>query len=410
MAQPDKPDTGSLTCLGRAVILFFIIASAGGAYYFLAMRDKPASGNGSSGTSSSSSSSGGTNTSNNGPTVQIGIAYGTEKKEWLTWAVEQFEQAPDGKNIKVNLIPMGSLEGAQALLAGNEKINVWSPASAIYKDTFLQDWEIKRGGNPILKEENLALTPMVFVMWEERYQAFIKKYKTLNFRTIGDALQEKGGWDTIAQKPEWGLFKFGHTHPNQSNSGLATLLLMTHEYYSKPRQVDLKDVVNAEFQTWLQTLEHGVSGLSNSTGTMMKEMVLKGPSSFDVLFVYENVAIEHLNNAQGRWGSLRVIYPAQNMWNDNPYYIINAPWSSPAQREAAEVFLKFLLKEPIQRQALVNGFRPANLSVPIKGDNSPFTLGQKFGISIDLTTIVEPPKAEVITNLLTSWQRSQAGR
>src|SRR5262249_55677506 len=196
-----------------------------------------------------------------------------------------------------------------------------------------------------------------------------------------------------AQKPEWGLFKFGHTHPNQSNSGLATLLLMTHEYHGRPKQVDVKDVANAEFQTWLQKLESGVTGLSNSTGTMMKEMVLKGPSSFDVLFVYENVAIEHLNNAQGRWGSLRVVYPAMNMWNDNPYYIINAPWSDPAQRNAAETFLKFLLREQIQRQALVNGFRPANLSVPIKGDASPFTTGQKFGISVDLTTIVEAPKA-----------------
>src|SRR5258708_29845806 len=102
---------------------------------------------------------------------------------------------------------------------------------------------------------------MVFVVWEERYQAVIQKYKTLTFKTIGEALQEKGGWETIAQKPEWGLFKFGHTHPNKSNSGLATLLLMAHEHQNKSKGLEVKDITNAEFQTWMQNLERGVTGL-----------------------------------------------------------------------------------------------------------------------------------------------------
>ena len=39
----------------------------------------------------------------------------------------------------------------------------------------------------------------------------------------------------IAGKPEWGLFKFGHTHPDQSNSGLLTLVLMAYEFAGKRR-------------------------------------------------------------------------------------------------------------------------------------------------------------------------------
>jgi hypothetical protein len=70
---------------------------------------------------------------------------------------------------------------------------VWSPASAVYKDVFVQDWQVKYGGNPISKEDALALSPMVFVMWEERYNAFVQKYKAVNFNTIAQALQEKGG-------------------------------------------------------------------------------------------------------------------------------------------------------------------------------------------------------------------------
>jgi Ca-activated chloride channel family protein len=161
-----------------------------------------------------------------GPTAEIGIAYGTEKQRWLQWAVEQFAITPAGQRIKVNLIPKGSLEGAQAILAGDQKIHVWSPASALYEDVFTQEWQIKHGKAPFVRKEALALSPMVFVLWAERYEAFVAKYREVAFVTLGQALREPAGWEAIAKKPEWGIFKFGHTHPNQSNSGLMTLVLM----------------------------------------------------------------------------------------------------------------------------------------------------------------------------------------
>jgi Ca-activated chloride channel family protein len=251
---------------------------------------------------------------------------------------------------------------------------------------------------------------MVFVVWDERYQAFLQKYKTVSFATMGQALQEKGGWETIAQKPEWGLFKFGHTHPNESNSGLMTIVLAAYSYQKKTKGLELKDVVDVGFQNWLQGFERGVSGLSNSTGNMMREMVLKGPSSYDALFVYESVAIDYLKNAEGRWGQIRVVYPEYNAWNENPYYIIDATWSSKAQRKASETFLSFLLSEPIQKESLVHGFRPANANVPVKFPDSPFVKYADYGVKVDLGKICEPPRAEVVNNLLQSWQRSQANR
>jgi ABC-type sulfate transport system substrate-binding protein len=157
-------------------------------------------------------------------------------------------------------------------------------------------------------------------------------------------------------------------------------------------------------------MERGASGLLNSTGNMMREMILKGPSSFDALLVYENVAIDYLKNAEGRWGQLRVAYPSKNMWNDNPYYILDVPWSSAAHREAAEAFLEFLMTEPIQKEALAHGFRPGNPSVPIKVAGSPFESLAPYGVRVDLGSICEAPKAEVINNLLASWQRNQGSR
>lgn len=393
-------DEPRLTFLGKLLVFLFILGCAYGAYALFAKKPLVAASSGSSTRSSN------TEPASNSRNVQIGIAYGTEKQRWLQWAVEQFAATKEGRDIKINLLPMGSVEGAQALLASDQRIQVWSPASALYKDVFVQEWSLKNNKNPILREESLALSPMVFVMWQERYAAFVAKYQEVSFKTIGQALAEPGGWDAIAGKPEWGVFKFGHTHPNQSNSGLMTLLLMSYDFHNKSRGLVMKDLLDPAFQTWMLSIEKAVTGLSNSTGNMMKDMVLRGPSSYDALFVYENVAIDYLKNAEGRWGELRVVYPRFNAWNDNPYYIIDAPWSSAEQRRAANAFCDFLLTEPIQKASLQHGFRPGNPAVPIRVADSPFVQYQNFGLRVDLTSASEAPSAEVITNLLAIWQRS----
>jgi hypothetical protein len=392
------------TFLGKFFIFAFIVACGYGAYRMY-IRSKPAAGSQPS-SSASSPSPGVASFGANAPEAEIGIAYGTEKKLWLEWAAKEFASTDAGRKVRVNLIPMGSLEGAQSLIAGDQRINVWSPAASLYKDSFVQDWTLKYSKPPILKEESLALTPMVFIMWDERYQAFIKKYGSISFDTVAKALAESTGWQAIAGKPEWGLFKFGHTNPSSSNSGLVTLMLMAYDHTQKTKNLSPADVVDAGFQQQLGTVEKAVT-LSDSTGTMMREMVLKGPSAYDALFAYESVAIDYLKSAAGRWGELHVIYPRLNMWNDNPYYIIDATWSTPDQRKAAEVFLDFLMSDRVQRQALVHGFRPGNTNVPVIFPESPFVTYQRFGLRNDIGTICENPKGDVINNLLAAWQRAR---
>ncbi len=341
--------------------------------------------------------------------VEIGVAYGSEKRRWFEEAVKLFAAAPEGRGIRVNLMKMGSLEGAHAVLDGNQKIHVWCPASSMYRDVFAQEWQIRHSGDPIYKEKVLALTPMVFVMWQERYAAFEQKYKEVNFNTIAEALQAAGGWDGIAGKPQWGLFKFAHTHPLRSNSGLQALVLMAYDQQQKSNDLQVADIVQPDFQKWLGGLERGVSGLRESTGDMMEEMVRRGPSSYDAVMVYESVAIEFMKYAEGRWGRLQVVYPAHNMWNDNPYYILRTDWTTDDHHRAAEVFLDFLMSRPIQEKSLVHGFRPGNVEVPVLGEESPFAKYEKFGLRVELPTMCDMPSPQVINNLQQTWQRSAGG-
>lgn len=185
--------------------------------------------------------------------------------------------------------------------------------------------------------------------------------------------------------------------------------LMACDFHKKSRNLMLKDILNPDFQSWMNGVESATTGMSNSTGNMMRDMVLRGPSSFDALFVYASVVIDYLKSAEGRWGELRVAYSKQNAWNDNPYYVLDTAVSPPDQRRAAAEFLDFLLSEPVQRESLKHGFRPGNTAVPIKFPESPFVLYERFGLKIDVGAISDTPRAEVINNLLASWQRGRAG-
>jgi hypothetical protein len=346
--------------------------------------------------------------------VTIGVAYGTEKQDWLKWAADEFAKTPQGRGVRIDLKPMGSLEAAQAIVRGDKTIHVWSPASSLYKDVFVRDWTAGHPGtNPIAKESPLALTPMVFVMWDQRYGPFVKRYRELNFRTAGQALAEKGGWGAIAGQPDWMFFKFSHTNPNSSNSGLVALALMGYEFAGRPSGLAGRDITDPRFQSWIRELERSLtgaaSGLNSSTGYLMTAMVQRGWSTYDAVYVYESVAIDRLKQADGRWGPLRVVYPKYNMWNENPYYLLDVPWSDEEHRRSAGALLEFLLSEPVQREAMAHGFRPANVNVPTRDADSPFVRLEPAGVRGDVPGVFcEPPSAEVLENLLLAWQRGQA--
>jgi ABC-type Fe3+ transport system substrate-binding protein len=338
--------------------------------------------------------------------TEIGIAYGTEKRKWLTWAVDAFKQTPEGKNVTVRLIPMGSVEGAEAVLKKDQRIHVWSPASSMVEGLLADKWEKEYGKTPIYSDAILALTPMVIVMWEDRYQAFVSHYNEVNFKAIASALNERTGWAAIANKPEWGIFTFGHTKPTHSNSGLLTLLLTAYDYHDLFRGVKAKHIMDEGFLTWLEAFSDGANASETSTGKLMRAMLQRGPSTYNAVMVYENLALSNLDIAEGRWGKIKVIYPTRSVWNDNPYYILDTPWSSDDHKTAAQLFQNFLLSEAAQREARDKYlFRPANVEVPIMGDGSSFD-ALKDIVNIDVS-VIQRPSGEVLENLINIWARFQ---
>jgi ABC-type sulfate transport system substrate-binding protein len=182
---------------------------------------------------------------------------------------------------------------------------------------------------------------------------------------------------------------------------------MTLEYYGKRRGLEVGDVLKPEYQTFVKETEKGVTRFETSTGTFMTEMVLYGPSKYDIAVVYENLAIAQVENARGRWGNLKIYYPALTVWSDHPIVLIDQPWVTPAQQAAARKWVDFLRARPQQELALRFGFRPSDPTVPLKSadPSNPFNRLAGNGVKVDLPPVADTPDGAVVRALLTMWSR-----
>ena len=344
-----------------------------------------------------------------GEKTRVRLLYSTEKAAWLEEAVKSFESKEP--TVGVELVAKGSLEAVEAILEGQEKPTIWSPADFVAIQLLADDWKTKHAGSQIIGSgahapQPLVLTPLVFAAWEDRGKVLDTDGKGIPWSRIRDAVAADEGWPGIGGDSSWGFVKLGHTDPTLSNSGLQALLLMAHAFHGKRSGLEVADVIDTKFQEFLQTIEKGVPKFGKSTGTFMTDMVLYGPSKFDVVVSYENLAIQHIPNARGRWGNLRVYYPEQTMWSSHPAALLEADWVSAAQKAAAEKLMTYLRSKPVQQAALSHGFRPSDPSIPIVGGStSPFESAKAFGVRVDLPPAIDPPPGPVIRNVMELWSR-----
>ncbi len=373
--------------------------------------------------------------------VVVTIWYGTEKREWLEESARRFAATnPRVGSRPVEIVLRGVGSRAIPLRTATEDFGsdgaptVISPASSIWVEVLKTEWAGRNvGAAPIVLEgpdapQPLALTPLVLVIWDESAKLLWDDASQMDWQSIHDALADQEGWVGVAKKrgfapgsPEYqsaeqrGYVKFGHTSPLTSNSGAQALTLLAYGYHNKVRDLQVSDITNPEFQQWLFNIENAVLEFGDSTGTFMTNMVQFGPSKYDIVAVYENVALENIATARNRWGQdIRIYYPPATVFSDHPYAILDAPWVTDDQQQGGRLFRDFLLTRPIQELALRGidpaqpyGFRPADPNVPIVDNdaNNPFNRFRDYGVRVDVPQVVETPSGDVVNTLLEFWRR-----
>lgn len=347
-----------------------------------------------------------------GAKVTLDFLYTTEKERWLKGALEEFAKArPD---IYVKARGVGTIESIRLITEGKESPVAWSPADEVAINLLDTEWSLQKGAPIVDRAEDVApqplvITPLVVIVWEERAKALAKAGTgdTADWSVIHRLATDPKGWLGVGASAEWGFVKLGHTAPNTSNSGLQTLILMAYGFHGKASGLTQADILDEKFQRWLKEIETAVGKFGNSSGTYMRDMVLFGPSKYDLIWNYESVAISEMAAAQGRWGNLSVYYPKPTLWSNHPFVVLKGANVTPEQREAAKVLRDFLLSVPVQQRALDAGFRPANPDVKVltADPNNPWNRLKPFGIRVDIPPTAEPPSGEVTRLLLETWRR-----
>ena len=344
--------------------------------------------------------------------VTITMDYGSEKQAWIEDVVADFNSrsiaACDGP-ITVKANPMGSGTSMQAILDGSRQPDVWSPAGNVWITLLNSQWSQKHGSSLIATGANdtpsLVSSPVVIAMWKPQAQALGWPQKAIGWSDIAKLSTDPQGWKAYGH-PEFGDFKFGHTHPAYSNSGLDAVIAMNYAAVNKQRGLTNEDVGNQNTKNFVSTVESSVIHYGDSTGFFADKMFSNGPGYLSATVMYESLVIEA--NSGKKYPHLAYpvvsIYPKEGtFFSDHPYTILQGSWVTPEKKAAAQAFQNFLLDTPQQQKALQYGFRPANSKV---GLGAPFDAAHGVDAS-QPKTLLQVPGANIVQSVISSWQQQR---
>jgi len=354
---------------------------------------------------SGSSSSFQTETAAPAGSLELIFTYGSEKENWIKDVTDSFNRSgnktSNGQRIFVRAIPMGSGESIDDILSGNTKAHITSPASAAFITLGNAQSRAKTGQDLVGSTENLVLSPVVIAMWKPMAEAIGYGKKPIGWSDILAVARSDRGWAQYGF-PQWGQFKFGHTHPQYSNSGLISVIAEVYAANKKTSNLTLQDVQNPRTSDFVRGVEHSVVHYGSSTGFFGRKMFAAGPQYLSAAVLYESMVIE--SYSQNLQFPVVAIYPKEGtFWSDHPIGIVNRDWVTPAHKEAAQIYIKYLLARPQQERAMQYGFRPGAVDVPLAAP-----IDSAHGVDPkEPKTTLEVPPADVINSVLETWKKDK---
>jgi ABC-type Fe3+ transport system substrate-binding protein len=356
---------------------------------------------------------------NPAPPLTVTVLYSSELRSWLQPATDQFnsqKKRVGEQTVQVQLEAVDDGEAMRGILRGSRNPTAWIPASTIWVNLLNNQWRASHQSDLLLRSGEygttpMVLTPMVFVMYADRAEAFTKKYSTVDWKEIQEAVTSQRGWLDLGGPEDWGRVKYSQTDPATSNAGLLAATLATYSYFNKTGGLAGSDLDDPAYQAWLDGLAGAlVADAPPTAEQQMADMLRYGVSRYDVVCIYESLVAQQIKNAPGRFGtSLKVFYPRLNMWSDYPFSILVGEESTAEEKDAALLFMRHLYSPPVQQQALEVGFRPANPDVPLLTDdaNNPFNRYKDAGLDIRIarTVIADTPAGNVLNRIMDTFER-----
>jgi Ca-activated chloride channel family protein len=339
--------------------------------------------------------------------IRLVFTYGSEKQKWVEDVTAAFNnsgaKSATGKHITVQGIPKGSGEVVEDLLSGRDHADVTSPASGVFVKLGNARSKAATGQDLIGSTQNLLLSPVVIAMWKPMAEAIGWGKKPIGWDDILALARDKKGWASYGY-PQWGAFKFGHTHPAYSNSGIISLIAENYAATGKVHGLTLADVNSPKTRTFVQGIENSVVHYGSSTGFFGRKLFDSGPEYLSAAVLYESMVVESYKQPNSMPFPVVAIYPKEGtFWSDHPVGIVNREWVTPERKAAAQIYIDYLLAKAQQEKALDYGFRPGSTDVAV--DNP---IDEAHGVDPKQpTTTLEVPSPDVIAAIQSQWDDSE---
>ncbi len=252
-----------------------------------------------------------------------------------------------------------------------------------------------------------ALAPVVMAIWESRLQAIQQTvgYDDIGWEELLMVLNSPNGWQDFGIPDGRRTVFYGHTDPLVSSTALSTLIA---EFYAaaradgfSERRLTLEQVRDENVQDGVRRIEELIRHYSTRT-TEFVEYIAQGPDYLDFVALEENDLI-YINRGLTEYQPperLVALYPKEGtFWHEHPMGIVDADWTTPEQREAARIFVDYVLTAPVQELIMAQGFRPANPDVELA-----FPFVEENGVDPNQPrAVLDVPAPEVIAAIQQSW-------
>ena len=292
---------------------------------------------------------------------------------------------------------------------------IWSPAASGW-GSIVNQRLADQGQAPIAPASKpFMLTPLVIAMPQPMAEALGYPEKPLGFKDVTALANDPEGWAKFGH-PEWGPFRLGKTNPNFSTSGLNFTVAEYYAATGKSEGLTSEDLARPDVEQFASDVEGAVVHYGDTTLTFLNNWYRADARGTALTYV-SAVAVEEKSLLDYNRGDpdgvldpgevarppkvpLVAIYPTEGtLFSDNPLIILDAPWVSPEQQQAAELFRDYVLRPENQQRVLEFGFRPGNPQVAV---GEPIVAANGVDPA-QPQAVLEVPEPAVLVEVLDKW-------
>jgi len=337
-----------------------------------------------------------------GPTPQVAVsaltvACSPEKELAFTALVDRFNaqrfKTPDGQVMQIVPLQLDPEAMLTAVLSGNADFQAMTPDSSVWLGQLDQAWGRQRGDEAatvVGETVRYAVSPVVIAAWESLAREMGWPERAISWQ------------DLLARAQSDPNFRWSHPSTSSASGLLATLA----EFYAgagKTRGLTIEDVKAQTTLDYVAALEKTVRYYGQGNEPALIEQALKEGRAFLDAFVVQEQMVVYFNTHRRDQERLVALYPVEGaLWEDHPLALLETEGLTPYHRQVFARFRDFLLSTEAQQLILRHGYRPANLSIPLSGPDSPLTADNGVNPA-EPKTALQIPGANVVQVVREVW-------